>query len=71
MLKCRDCFFEKLPMRELRTGFGDWADPTIQNENMEVVHIALGQCADAVIVSNGDALCETHLYKRVLGVKML
>lgn len=64
MLKCRDCFFTKLPVREIRTSFGDWTDLTVQNENREIIHITLGQCADAVMVNDGHALCEEHLYQR-------
>lgn len=69
MLKCKVCFFQKLPpfwvpdgpVTESRGGLGQSGHYIPMEERAELVHIALAQSFDAVMVKNGDALCEQHL----------
>ena len=66
MLKCRDCFYEKVRCVHLRSDSEARVAPTLREENLEMVRIALAQSADAVIVSSADSLCEQHLLERTI-----
>jgi len=71
MLKCRDCFCEKLRAisgegQQLRSDSEARMDPTLREENLEIVRIALAKSADAVIINSADSLCEVHLLERTI-----
>lgn len=52
MLKCKVCFFQKLPVFPTSTPI---------EERFELIHIALAQSYDAVTVKDGEAVCEQHI----------
>lgn len=60
MFKCRDCYFENMPMPETLVA-------TTPNQDVDVTLLALGKSRDAVTVYNGEALCEVHLTHKILG----